>query len=124
MVILTEPQFAHITWDCSPVSNIEEVELMNAYCFNAEMEYTGVCHCQIDPIATRKAKKEVYLLPGNAIFEEPPPYNPQKEKLIWKGAAWAVETIPQVSEPESDNMPTQEDRLSALESAMLAMMEV
>lgn len=66
---------------------------MIAYEFDEKGKLKGEKNCQIDPLESKKAKKEIYLLPANCTFEKPP-----KEKddnfIIWDGKKWNYEAVP------------------------------
>lgn len=78
---------------------------MNAYIFDENGRYTLKYSAQLDPIATQKSGREVYLLPASATFLPPPGYNPETEIPVWDGEQWAVEALP---EPDPEPEPTPE----------------
>lgn len=46
---------------------------MKIYCFEQDTkEYIGVEDALLDPLETKKQGKEIYLIPANAVLEEPP----------------------------------------------------
>ena len=74
---------------------------MIAYSYDSAGYYVGTCHCQIDPVKSKKAGHPIYLLPKNATWTEPPAYDPVTERARWDGTVWIVEEIPQ-PEPEPE----------------------
>ena len=61
---------------------------MNVYKYKADTkEYIGTEAAQLDPLETKKAGKNIYLLPANATFTEPPA---KKEgfAMVWGGESW------------------------------------
>lgn len=61
---------------------------MNVYKYNEDTkEYIGIEAAQLDPLETKKASKNIYLLPANATFTAPPA---EKEgfAVVWNGEAW------------------------------------
>lgn len=72
---------------------------MNAYKYDANGKYIGRVECQLDPLETKKAGKEIYLIPANSTTIEPPPEKSGYD-IMWKGTAWAYEKIPVPPEPE------------------------
>lgn len=66
---------------------------MISYEYDEQMEYKGEKVCQLDPLESKKAGKEVYLLPANCTFEKPPQ---EKEgyKIVWNGKKWDYVEIP------------------------------
>lgn len=61
---------------------------MNVYKYKADTkEYIGTEAAQLDPLETKKAGKNIYLLPANATFTAPPA---EKEgfAMVWNGATW------------------------------------
>ena len=46
---------------------------MKIYCFEQDTkEYIGAEDALLDPLETKKQRKNVYLIPANAVLEEPP----------------------------------------------------
>lgn len=78
---------------------------MIAYKYDTEGLYIGTIPCQLDPRATKEAGKDIYLLPANSTFTEPP-----KEKegynIVWNGEAWEYIEIPK---PPAPPEPTPEE---------------
>lgn len=92
---------------------------MIAYRYDTEQKnrYAGEQPCQRDPIASLKAGKDVFLLPGDCTYTPP---LPQKEgfdivlnieKSEWEYAEAKKEEIPEPAEPPE---PTMEERISQL----------
>ena len=89
----------------------------------------------LDPLETEQQGKNIYMLPADSTFVEPPV---QREgyNLVWDGSAWNHVEIP-VDEEEDEAPLTAEElaaiklaeqtsfekRLSALEDALAEMME-
>ena len=71
-------------------------------------EYLGSTPAQIDPMATKREGKEVYLVPACATIIEPPS---EKEgySIIFDGKAWQYFEIPKPPEPEPKPEPTPEE---------------
>ena len=45
---------------------------MKAYLFDEHTkEYVGEIECQIDPLESKKAGKDIWLLPANSTFDKP-----------------------------------------------------
>lgn len=61
---------------------------MNVYKYNEDTkEYVRTEKAQLDPLETKKQQKNVYLLPANATFTEPPEA-PEGFARVWNGEAW------------------------------------
>lgn len=60
---------------------------MNVYKYNDNGEYIGTEEALLDPLETEQQGKNIYLLPTNATFTEPPA---EKECYVnvWNGEAW------------------------------------
>lgn len=72
---------------------------MIAYRYDDKFMYVGVQMCQCDPIASAKAGKEIFLLPGNCTYITPP--EPKESfNIVWNGSAWEYQEIPKEPEPE------------------------
>lgn len=73
---------------------------MKAYLYDRETkELIGELESQLDPLESKKANKEIWLLPADSTFNKPPA---EKEgfKIKWNGDSWVYEEIP--VEPESE----------------------
>lgn len=82
---------------------------MKAYRYNSEnKKYEGEATCQIDPLESEMAGKEIYLLPGDCTYEVPPE---EKEgfDIIFNGAGWEYKE--QEKKPEDKPyVPTEKDK--------------
>ena len=94
--------------------------MKTAYCYDQNFILIGTVECLIDPLELKKNNVERYLLPANATFVEPPIYDSETQYVQWDGVAWSIKEIespePQPPEPLT---PTMEDRLMAVEEALL-----
>lgn len=72
---------------------------MKAYSYNATGQYIGKVDCQIDPVRSKKTGQEVYLLPANATYTEPPEYDSETHIPVWNGDLWDLTEI----ETENEN---------------------
>lgn len=79
---------------------------MIAYGYDEKGFYTGEKNCQLDPIESRKAGSEIWLLPANATWEKP---LSDKEgfNVKFQDGSWIYEEIPQ---PEPKPEPTEEEK--------------
>lgn len=66
---------------------------MKAYSYNAAGQYIGEVACQIDPVQSKKTGQEVYLLPANATYIEPPGYDSGTHIPVWNGDLWELNEI-------------------------------
>lgn len=65
---------------------------MNAYKFNPiTNEYEGIQEAQLNPIQTKKQKKNIYLLPINSTFEIPPEKEEGKA-IVFEDNKWVLKT--------------------------------
>ena len=81
---------------------------MKAYRYNSEnKKYEGEATCQIDPLESEIAGKEIYLLPADCTYEVPP-----EEKdgfdIVWNGDAWEYKEQEKPKE-EEPYIPTEDD---------------
>ena len=61
---------------------------MNVYKYDEKTkEYIGTEKALLDPLETEQQEKEVYLLPANATFTEPPEAQ-EGYVNVWNGEAW------------------------------------
>ena len=60
---------------------------MNVYKFDENGEYIGTEEALLDPLETELQGENVYLLPGNATFTEPPKAQ-EGYTRVWNGTAW------------------------------------
>ena len=88
---------------------------MIAYRYDDKFMYVGVQPCQRDPIASAKAGKEIFLLPGNCTYITPP--EPKESfNIVWNGSAWEYQEIPKEPEPEQPepHVPTLQEKIEQL----------
>ena len=88
---------------------------MIAYRYDDKFMYVGVQMCQRDPIASAKAGKEIFLLPGNCTYITPP--EPKESfNIVWNGSAWEYQEIPKEPEPETPepHVPTLQEKIEQL----------
>lgn len=82
---------------------------MKAYRYNSEnKKYEGEATCQIDPLESQIAGKEIYLLPADCTYEVPPE---EKEgfDIIFDGESWEYKE--QEKKPEDEPYePTEKDK--------------
>lgn len=93
---------------------------MIAYRYDPEQgnKYAGEQTCQRDPVASERAGKDVYLLPGNCTYIAPPE---KKEgfDIVWndKNESWGYQEhkddTPKKLKPY---VPTLEDKINALDN--------
>lgn len=61
---------------------------MNVYKYDEDTkEYISIETALLDPLETKLQEKEVYLLPANATFKEPPEVH-EGFAYVWNGEAW------------------------------------
>lgn len=91
---------------------------MKAYRFNPDtLIFEGEQERQIDPIATRKAGKPIYLMPANCTDVEPPAVKAGFD-IIFEAGKWSYreqEKKDEAKEPEPYE-PTTEDKINQLDS--------
>ena len=84
---------------------------MKAYRYNSEnKKYEGEATCQIDPLESEIAGKEIYLLPADCTYEVPPEAK-EGFDIVWNGNAWEYKEQEKPKE-EEPYVPT-EDELKA-----------
>lgn len=81
---------------------------MKTYHFDRDTgEYLGETASQIDPMASRREGKEVYLLPAHATFDEP--LSPKEgNKIIFADGAWQYVEIN--TEPTPEEIQAEKER--------------
>ena len=78
---------------------------MFAYAYNEEDKYyVGTQECQLDPLESKMAGHDIWLLPANCTWIEP---LPDKEgfRNKWNGESWEYEEIPVDPEPPTPPEP-------------------
>lgn len=80
--------------------------MKRAYLFDNAGYFAGEGIVQIDPLETKAAGREIFIMPANSTEIEP---LPEKDgfKIKWNGSAWVYEEIPDESVPE--HAPTEEE---------------
>ena len=82
---------------------------MKAYLYDEKTkEFISEVNAQIDPLETKKKGENVYLLPANATFKEPPQ---EKEgfKIVFNGKEWGYEEIKNEEIKNEEIKPSLED---------------
>ena len=77
--------------------------------------YAGEQERQLDPVASQKAGKEVYLMPANCTTVEP---LTEKEgfNIKWNGTEWEYVEIPKEEEPTTEPQElTTEQKIASLD---------
>lgn len=74
---------------------------MLAYRYDSNKIYIGTVECQLDPLETKYVGHDVYLLPADSTFEQPPEEK-QGYNIVWNGNAWEYEEIPMPPEPTEE----------------------
>lgn len=85
--------------------------MKRAYLFDADTAYfAGEGYAQIDPLETKAAGREIFIMPANSTETEPPA---EKEgfKIKWNGSEWIYEEIQ--TEKEEQREKTQEEKEQA-----------
>lgn len=85
--------------------------MKKAYLFDNAGYFAGEGIVQIDPLETKAAGREIFIMPANSTETEPPP---EKEgfKIKWNGTEWIYEEIP--TEKEEQREKTQEEKEQAV----------
>ena len=96
---------------------------MKAYRYNSEnKKYEGEATCQIDPLESEIAGKEIYLLPADCTYEVPPEAK-EGFDIVWNGDAWEYKEQEKEPEPYIPPEPTDEDLQSRARQVRNAYME-
>lgn len=91
---------------------------MKAYRFNHDtLIYEGEQERQIDPVASRKAGKPIYLMPANCTDVEPP-VNKDGFDIVFADGKWSYKEQEKKEEPSQPKPyePTTEDKIAVLDS--------
>lgn len=81
--------------------------MKKAYMFDDAGYSVGESYAQIDPLETKAAGREIFIMPANSTEIEPPP---EKDgfKIKWNGVEWVYKEIP--TEKEERWEKTQEEK--------------
>ena len=86
--------------------------MKKAYMFDADTAYfVGEGFAQIDPLETKAAGREIFIMPANSTEIEPPPEKDGFERK-WNGSEWIYEEIK--TEKEEQQEKTQEEKEQAI----------
>ena len=91
---------------------------MKAYRFNPDtLIFEGEQERQIDPVASRKAGKPIYLMPANCT-EAKPPAGKDGFDIIFSDGKWNYKEQEKKEEPSQPEPyePTTEDKIAVLDS--------
>lgn len=83
--------------------------MKEAYSYDDNFYFNGARNCQLDPLESEAAGKEIYLLPGNCTWAKPPE---EKDgfKIKFNGTDWEYEEI--ILEPEPEPyVPTEQEKI-------------
>lgn len=85
---------------------------MISYRYDDDNIYVGEQNCQLDPIASKNAGKDIFLLPANCTMVKP--LEPKDGfNVVWKGDAWQYEEALAEEEKVEPYEPTAEEELEA-----------
>lgn len=91
---------------------------MKAYRFNPDtLIYEGEQERQIDPVASRKAGKNIYLMPANCTETKPPAVKDGFD-IVFVNDKWSYKEQEKKEEPSQPEPyePTTEDKIAVLDS--------
>lgn len=91
---------------------------MKAYRFNPDtLIFEGEQERQIDPVASRKAGEEIYLMPANCT-EAKPPAGKDGFDIVFADGKWSYREQEKKEEPSQPEPyePTTEDKINQLDS--------
>lgn len=91
---------------------------MKAYQYNeTSKKFEMEVNCQIDPLESRAAGKEIYLLPANSTFKEP---LPEKEgfDIVFNGSDWEYKEQPKPPGPTPEE--EKQRRIAELKAQLAA----
>nr|DAF83835.1 MAG TPA: hypothetical protein [Caudoviricetes sp.] len=91
---------------------------MKAYRFNPDtLIFEGEQERQIDPVASRKAGKNIYLMPANCTDVEPPAGKDGFD-IVFADGKWSYKEQEKKEEPSQPEPyePTTEDKIAMLDS--------
>lgn len=90
---------------------------MFAYRYNPETKiYEGTQMCQLDVLESEIAGEEIYLLPADCTYTEPPELK-DGFNVVWNGEAWEYVEIPvepEPPEPPEPHVPTLQEKIQQL----------
>lgn len=91
---------------------------MKAYRFNPDtLIFEGEQERQIDPVASRRAGKDIYLMPANCT-EAKPPAGKDGFDIVFADGRWSYKEQEKKEEPSQPEPyePTTEDKINQLDS--------
>lgn len=89
---------------------------MKAYQYDNETHiYIGEIDCQLDPLETKQAAHDIWLLPGNSTWDVPPPAR-EGFVAVWNGEQWESVEAP-APQPIPTPTPT-EIRIAELKAQL------
>lgn len=91
---------------------------MLAYRYNEKGQYIGQIECQIDPVASQRENKVVYLVPGNATLHKPLPARDGFD-VVYTNGVWKYQEQPKKPElPEPTEKEKIQDKISEYKSKL------
>ncbi|MGM9571242.1 MAG: hypothetical protein ACI3ZR_03395 [bacterium] len=70
----------------------------------------------LDPLETEKVGTNIYLLPANCTFTEPPKTD-EGEQAVWNGSEWMIEKIPK--EQQESEIPAESDEPIIMDTELI-----
>lgn len=61
--------------------------------------FTGECECQIDPVASKREGKPVYLMPSGCTAVPPPEFDVKTQFVEFVDGGWVIHDIPPDDDP-------------------------
>ena len=82
---------------------------MKAYIYDYQGYFEREDIAQIDPLESKAAGREIFIMPANSTEIEPPP---EKDgfKIKWSGAEWIYEEIPTEKEEQQEKTPEEKEQ--------------
>lgn len=97
---------------------------MTRYLYDFNGLFLYPYECQIDPLESEIKGEPVYMIPANSTDIAPPEIQ-DGETRRFVGGTWVIEKLTEaLQESTQDRGPTPDERITALETAMLSMMGV
>ena len=73
------------------------------YSFSDDGYFLGKFPARLDPLESKKSKKNIYLLPKSSTFIKPPKEKPDKD-IKWDGSSWILEDKKVEAKPSKEEL--------------------
>lgn len=88
--------------------------MKQVYAFDDNGYFLSVMNCQLDPLETKKQKREIYILPANST-EIKTPRLKKNQRARFSNGKWTIEEIPEITQEQIIEKTEREDVIEQIQ---------